>query len=190
MKCDLKWLGLLSFNVFLIVSTALYFQTNQKFPVTDSGFKNLNQAIENASNFKLDLSPVKDEISQLSTLIKQMQNQEEVPFDKLLSNTSSELQSKLDSIFTAIESLETKTHPAKLLPESALPFKVTSIDSLQHQSVATVSYDYKTTALEKGDSLAGWLVESIDFAKQSIAFKNDEGCVLVSLDVSAGEDHA
>lgn len=190
MKWDLKWLGLLSFNVFLIVSTALYFHATQQIPDTASGFTSLNQAIENASNFKLDLSPVKDEISQLSTLIKQMQNQEEVPIDTLLSNTSSELQAKLDTIFAAIESLEEKTHPLKILPESALPFKVVSIDSLQHQSVATVSYEYKTTALEKGDSLAGWQVESIDFAKQTIALKNDKGCVFVSLVVSTGEGHA
>lgn len=185
MKWDFKLLGLLGLNTCFIAAAALYLQAH-KAPDVSQDFKNLNQAIEKASSSKLDLSPIKDEISQLSLLIKAMKNPKEVPLEQLLTHTSSELQSKLDSILGAIESLENKTHLVKLLPTSALPFKVISIDSLQHQSIATITYDYKTTALEKGDSLAGWQVTSIDFATQFITFQNDEGCVHVHL----GESHA
>lgn len=183
MKWDFKWLGLLGLNVCFMAG--LYLQV-LKAPDASQDFKNLSQAIEKTSNNRLDLSPIKDEISQLSLLVKSIQNQKEVPLKQLLTNMGTALQSKLDHMLSAIESLEDKAHPIKMLPTSALPFKVISIDSLQHQSVATIAYDYKTTALEKGDSLAGWQVSSVDFSTQFIAFQNDVGCIHVHL----GESHA
>lgn len=65
-----------------------------------------------------------------------------------------------------------------MLPANQLPFKVLSIDSIQEVSVASVSYHYKTQALEKGDSLAGWTVFEIDFAKQTIEFENADNAHL------------
>ena len=153
--------------------------------------KAIQHAIENTPIPKLDLSPIKAEVSALATLIKQMQNEDEASLNTLLSNTKTELKSKLDAIHNTIIALEEKQHPIKTLPETALPFKIISIDSLQHISVATAAYDFKTTALEKGDMLAGWKVLDVDFSTQSMEFENeDEAHVKVRLRDQTGEEHA
>ncbi len=70
----------------------------------------------------------------------------------------------------------------KILSASQLPFKVLSIDSIQEIPTVSLAYHYKTQALEKGDTLAGWTVFEIDFAKQIIEFENaDKAHVLVHL---------
>ena len=54
----------------------------------------------------------------------------------------------------------------------SLPFAIVSIDSIQQVPVASVTYDYKTIPLEKGDALAGWKVVSVDYSKQRLELEN------------------
>lgn len=188
MKCDFKWLILLGVNAVAVLTVIASHQFNPHISDSTPELKAIEQAIQNTPTPKLDLSPIKTEVTELATLIKHMQHEDEASFNTLLSNTKTELQTKLDAIHDTIASLEAKHHPIKILPEAVLPFNVISIDSLQHVSVATVAYDFKTSALEKGESLAGWQVTSIDFATQKIVFENEEGQVHVNL--CAGEGHA
>lgn len=180
MKALIKWLpwALLSMTALLTVIIS-----HEPPRVADSKLEleAIQQAIEHAPVPMLDLSPIKAEVAELATLIKHMQREDEASFNTLVSNIKTELQTKLDTMHTTITSLENKQHPVSILPETRLPFTVISIDSLQHVSVATVTYDYKTTALEAGDSLAGWQVVAVNFAKQEMVFKNDDGEVHVNL---------
>lgn len=188
MKRDFKWLILLGVNACAVLTVIVSHQFNPRVSDTAPELKAIEQAIQNTPAPRLDLSPIKAEVNELARLIKQMQNEDEASFNSLLSTIKTELQSKLDTMHDTIVSLEAKDHPIKMLPSVVLPFNVISIDSLQHTSVATVAYDYKTTALEKGDTLAGWQVRTIDFARQQIVFENDDGQVHVNL--ISGEAHA
>ena len=188
MKRDFKWLILLGVNACAVLTVIVSHQFNPRVSDTTPELKAIEQAIQNTPAPKLDLSPIKAEVNELATLIKHMQNADEASFNALLSTIKTELQIKLDTMHDTITSLEAKDHPIKMLPGMVLPFNVISIDSLQHISVATVAYDFKTTALEEGDSLAGWHVRTIDFARQQIVFENDDGQVHVNL--STEETHA
>jgi hypothetical protein len=191
MKFDFKYFPLIFVNAAAILAIVISHQMPQRPSTPAPELKAIQHAIENTPVPTLDLSPIKAEVSALATLIKQMQNEDEASLNTLLSNTKTELQSKLDAIHNTIISLEEKQHPVKILSETALPFKVISIDSLQHISVATASYDFKTTALEKGDTLAGWKVLDVDFATQSLEFENeDEAHVKVRLAGQTGAEHA
>ncbi len=174
MKYDFKWLTLLGINVCVLVGIALNYQMHPQV------MQDIPQPMQQPA-IQLDLSPIKTEVSALASLIKHMQHADEASFNALISDTKTELQSKLEAIHDTITSLEEKQHPIKILPASTLPFQVLSIDSLQNLSVATVAYDYKTTALEKGDTLVGWQVTHIDFATQTIHFAGDAGEVHVSM---------
>lgn len=188
MKTFFKWLPLILVSVCAPLTIVISHQMTPR--VSDSGpaLEKLQRAIEHTPVPTLDLSPIKADVAELATLIKHMKNEDEASFNTLLTNTKTELQSKLESIREAITALDEKTHPVKILPSSYLPFKILSIDSLQHISVATVRYGYKTTALEAGDTLAGWLVKRVDFATQTMVFENDEGEVHLSL--TTGVAHA
>ena len=85
--------------------------------------------------------------------------------------------------------LEEKKTSLKYLPVQSLPFSVISLDSIQHVSVATIAYDFKHVPLEKGDSLAGWRVISIDYGTQHMEFENTKKeRVLVTLNqIGSGE---
>jgi len=191
MKCDFKYLTLISVSACAILTIFISHQIQPRASAPAPELKAIQRAIENTPVPKLDLSPIKAEVSALATLIKQMQNEDKTSLNTLLSNTKTELQSKLDAIHNTIISLEEKQHPVKVLPETALPFKVISIDSLQHISVATASYDFKTTTLEKGDALAGWKVLDVDFATQTMEFENEDAAhVKVRLNGQAGAEHA
>ena len=191
MKWDFKYLTLIGVSACTILTIFISHQIQPKVSVPAPELKAIQHAIQNTPVPKLDLSPIKAEVSALATLIKQMQNEDEASLNTLLTNTKTELQSKLDAIHNTIISLEEKQHPIKILPEAALPFKVISIDSLQHVSVATASYDFKTTALEEGDALAGWKVLDVNFATQSMEFENeDEAHVKVRLAGQTWAEHA
>lgn len=188
MKPFFKWFPLMFTTTCALLTVIFSYQTAPR--VSDSGpaFEKLQHAIEHAPAPTLDLSPIKAEVAKLAALIKQMQDNDVATFNTLIKNIKTELQGKFENIDEIIASIENKTHPVKILPASSLPFNVLSIDSLQSISVATVRYDYKTTALEAGDTLAGWQVKSVDFATQAMVFENAEG--EVHLNLTAGESHA
>ncbi|HAU0262999.1 TPA: hypothetical protein ACK8UT_000232 [Legionella pneumophila] len=181
---DAKWLSLLLLNGLLVVFICLKSQPsieNNKFNTLDERLttiqKQLNQPVEQP-----DLSPITKNIKQLGAFIQQIQNKDEHQLGEMFTTEQIAIKKQLEGITDLLRHLDEKKQPVKMLPANQLPFKVLSIDSIQEVSVASVSYHYKTQALEKGDSLAGWTVFEIDFAKQTIEFENaDNAHLLVHL---------
>ncbi|CZG38259.1 TPA: hypothetical protein JBA21_03710 [Legionella pneumophila] len=189
---DAKWLSLLLLNGLLVVFVCVKSQPsleNNKFNTLDERLttiqKQLNQPIEQP-----DFSPITQNLKQLGAFIQQLQNKDDYQVGEMFTTEQIAIKKQLEGITDLLRHLDEKKQPVKMLPESQLPFKVLSIDSIQEVSVASASYHYKTQALEKGDSLAGWTVFEIDFAKQTIEFENnDKAHVLVHLS-QQGVSHA
>ncbi|HHT9843870.1 TPA: hypothetical protein ACT9I4_001987 [Legionella pneumophila] len=182
---DSKWLFLVSLNVLLILLVC--FKTSPvKTQVQDlSSLENRLSAIESKLGQPVkepDLTPINHNLKQLGQFIQHLQNKDDHQLGELFSTGQVEIKKQLDGIAELLTRLDVQKHPIKTLPASSLPFQVLSIDSIQDVSVASVLYDYKTKALEKGDSLAGWTVIHIDFASQFIEFENaDKAHVTLTL---------
>lgn len=132
----------------------------------------------------IDLTPINQNFSQLASLIEELKSKD----DKA---NHTDLTHKLDAIHEVINTIDKKQNPIKILPVSALPFKVVSIDSIQQVNVASVSYDFKTIPLEKGDTLVNWTVVQIDFGKQRLELENsNKERVVVTLDSDLGDQNA
>ncbi|MFO9703158.1 hypothetical protein SDC03_00345 [Legionella pneumophila serogroup 1] len=182
---DAKWLGLVVLNVLVIVFVCVKHQSSS---INNNNLNGLEQKLItiqsqlNKPNHQPDLSPITDNIKQLGDFIQQMQNKDDHQLGDLFSTQQAAIKNQLDGIRELLKHLDSQKQPIKMLPASELPFRVLSIDSVQEVSVATVAYDYKTQALEKGDSLAGWKILDINFAKQTIEFENaDKAHVLIHL---------
>ncbi|HAU0992132.1 TPA: hypothetical protein ACGAPA_000723 [Legionella pneumophila] len=181
---DAKWLSLLLLNGLLIVFVCVKSQPSledNKFNTLDKRLttiqKQLNQPAEQP-----DLLPITQNLKQLGEFVQQLQNKDDHQLGEMFTTEQIAIKKQLEGITDLLRHLDEKKQPVKMLPVSQLPFKVLSIDSIQEISVASISYHYKTQALEKGDSLAGWTVFEIDFAKQTIEFENnDKAHVLVHL---------
>ncbi|STX50938.1 Uncharacterised protein [Legionella busanensis] len=131
----------------------------------------------------IDLTPLSQNFNALTTKIEQLKISGENQLSQLLTDNRNEVAQQLKDIHQVVNSLDKKENPVHYLPTSALPFKLLSIDSIQQVSVVSVTYDYKTIPLEKGDTLAGWIVTHIDFGKQCVEFENkDKKRVVVNLD--------
>jgi hypothetical protein len=120
----------------------------------------------------IDLSSMTQQVQQLSQQLEKVRSQNTNHFDQALNQTEDALSKQLDTIQRLVVTLDKQKTSIKFLPAKYLPFQVLSIDSIQHVPVASVTYDFKTVPLEKGDSLAGWRVISIDYGKQRIEFEN------------------
>ncbi|CZO59821.1 hypothetical protein SCO11_01770 [Legionella pneumophila serogroup 1] len=181
---DAKWLSLLLLNGLLVVFVCLKSQPSlekNKFNTLDERLtiiqKQLNQPTEQP-----DLSLITQNLKQLGEFVQQLQNKDDHQLGEMFTTEQIAIKKQLEGITDLLRHLDEKKQPVKMFPVSQLPFKVLSIDSIQEVSVASISYHYKTQALEKGDSLAGWTVFEIDFAKQTIEFENnDKAHVLVHL---------
>lgn len=182
---DGKWLLLITLNALVILLICL---KNQ--PVTAqvqdlSSLDNRLSTIESKLDQPVkapDLSPINHNLKQLGQFIQQLKNKDDHQLGELFSTGQIAIKKQLDGIATILTRLDEQKHPIKTLPASSLPFKVLSIDSIQDVSVASVAYDSKTQALEKGDSMAGWTVIQVDFARQFIEFENtDKAHVALSL---------
>lgn len=185
---DAKWLSLVGFNLILVFMVCV-----QKTPVHPqlqnvSTLENRLKAIESQLKRPVkdpDLSPINQNLQQLGKIIQQLNNKDDHQLGELFSTGQMALKKQLDGIAELLNKLDEQKHPVKTLPANALPFQVLSIDSIQEVSVASVTYDFKTQALEMGDSLAGWTVVRMDFAKQVIEFKNqDKAHVFLSLNIN------
>ncbi|HAU1484857.1 TPA: hypothetical protein F8R85_01175, partial [Legionella pneumophila] len=170
---DAKWLSLLLLNGLLIVFVCVKSQPSledNKFNTLDKRLttiqKQLNQPAEQP-----DLLPITQNLKQLGEFVQQLQNKDDHQLGEMFTTEQIAIKKQLEGITDLLRHLDEKKQPVKMLPVSQLPFKVLSIDSIQEISVASISYHYKTQALEKGDSLAGWTVFEIDFAKQTIEFE-------------------
>ncbi|WP_133130226.1 hypothetical protein [Legionella yabuuchiae] len=121
-----------------------------------------------------DLSSINHNLKQLSQFIQQLQNKDDHQLGEVFSTGQVAIKKQLNGIVELLSRLDEQKHPVKTLPARSLPFQVLSIDSIQDVSVASVAFNYKTQALEIGDSLAGWLVVQVDFARQFIEFENTD----------------
>ena len=130
------------------------------------------QATVNKPLPKIDLNALTQQMQALSKHLDEVRAQNAQHIDQALNQTEAALVSRLDTIQTLLHQLETKQMPVKYLASSHLPFRVLSLDSIQHVPVASVAYNFKTVPLEKGDALAGWRVVHIDYGKQRIEFEN------------------
>ncbi|HAT8591694.1 hypothetical protein SC031_02935 [Legionella pneumophila serogroup 1] len=181
---DIKWLSLLVLNVLLIVfvcvknqSPANHKELNTLGAQLKSIQTQLKQPVEQP-----DLSPITQNLNQLNKFVQQLQNKDEHQLGEIFTTEQGAIKKQLEGITDLLRHLDEKKQPVKMLSASQLPFKVLSIDSIQEIPVVSIAYHYKTQALEKGDTLAGWIVFEIDFAKQIIEFENaDKAHVLVHL---------
>ena len=120
----------------------------------------------------IDLSTMTQQLQQLSQQLENVRAQNLNHFNQALNQTEKVLATRLDIIQRLVRDLDKKRTPIKVLAPKNLPFHVLSLDSIQQIPVASVTYDFKTVPLEKGDSLAGWQMISIDYGKQRLEFKN------------------
>ena len=121
---------------------------------------------------EIDLSHMTQQIQQLSQQLEEVRAQNSNHINQALNQTEVSLANKLETIQRLVDHLDKKQAPITFLSPKNLPFQVLSIDSIQHVPVASITYDFKTVPLEKGDSLAGWRLISIDYGKQNIEFEN------------------
>lgn len=186
---DAKWLSLVGFNLILVFMVCVH-KTPVQSQIQDlSSLESRLQAIESKLNKPVktpDLSPINQNLQQLGQFIQQLNNKDDHQLGELFTTGQVALKKQLDGIAALLNKLDEQKHPVKTLPASALPFQVLSIDSIQEVSVASVAYDFKTQTLELGDSLAGWTVVHLDFAKQEIEFENQDKA-LVRLHLNANE---
>lgn len=127
---------------------------------------------------EVNLSGLESQLNALAEQVKVMksdhaQNISE-QLSKSLNETEHHLGEKLSSIESVISHLDKKTPGIVYVAPEQLPFKVVSIDSIQQTPVASISYDYKTVPMEKGDKIAGWKVVAIHYGQQRIELENNK----------------
>ncbi len=123
---------------------------------------------------QIDLNSTNKEILKVSQQLELIRTKNLSHFDESLNKTETKLTYELEAIKQLVSHLDSKQQPIKFLTPKDLPFKVVSLDSIQHIPVASIAYDFKTIPLEKDDSLSGWRVISLDYGKQQIEFENSQ----------------
>ena len=174
---DIKWLSLIACNLLMLILIAIHHepaQSNKQGLVEVQNKLNEIKVKLNQPPPILDLSSINHHIDVLRQFITQLKQQDTHQLGELFSTEQATIKSQLNSMTELLNRLEEQKHPIKMLPTDSLPFKIVSIDAIQDVSVISVKYDYKTQALEQGDSLAGWKVTQLDFAKQFVDFENME----------------
>ena len=195
-KRTTKWIAIATLNLVLIVGIILIKRyppdTIRNTEIISTRLDDIQSQLINLQkevtkpNEKIDLSSINQDLNKLAALVEQLKSKD----DQLITENRTELTHKLDAIHEVINTLDKKQNPVKYLPISALPFEVLSIDSIQQVNVATITYDFKTFPLEKGDTLIGWTVVQVDFGKQRLEFENShKERVVVSLDTEKGDQH-
>ncbi|EHL30521.1 hypothetical protein [Legionella drancourtii] len=121
---------------------------------------------------EVNLSGMANELEQFSKRIDEILAAGSKQFTEKLTHTQDALGQELHSIKEVVTHLDEKKSPIRYLPIERLPFSIVSIDSIQQVPVASVTYDFKTIPLEKGDSIAGWRVMRVDYGKQRMEFEN------------------
>ena len=121
---------------------------------------------------EVNLKAITQQIAQLSSRLEQLRESDSKQLTETITHTQNELGQELHSLKEVVTHLDDKKSSVKYLPIKSLPFAIVSIDSIQQVPVASVTYDYKTIPLEKGDALAGWKVVSVDYSKQRLELEN------------------
>ncbi|AEW51299.1 Uncharacterised protein [Legionella pneumophila] len=181
---DVKWLSLLVLNVLLITFVCV----KNQLPANHNELNILGEQLTSIQTQlkqpveQPDLSPITQNLNQLNNFVQQLKNKDEHQLGEIFTTEQGAIKKQLEGITDLLRHLDETKKPVKILSASQLPFKVLSIDSIQEIPTVSLAYHYKTQALEKGDTLAGWTVFEIDFAKQIIEFENaDKAHVLVHL---------
>lgn len=173
---DLKWLSLFLLQGLLFVFICLKNQASiHNHELKELGERlitiqtQLKQPVEQP-----DFSPITQNLNQMGEFIQQLQNKDDHQLGELFTTEQIAIKNNSIALSTCCVIWMIRNSLSKCFRQASYPFNVLSIDSIQEVSVASISYHYKTQALEKGDSLAGWKVFEIDFAKQTIEFENVE----------------
>jgi hypothetical protein len=192
-----KWIAIAALNLVLVVGMIFIIERpvdstkdteiiSTRLNDIQSQLINLQKEVKRPSE-KIDLSSINQDFNKLASLIEKLKSKD----DQLITDNRTELTHKLDAIHKVINTLDKKQNPVKYLPASVLPFKVLSIDSIQQVNVASVTYDFKTFPLEKGDKLIDWTVVNVDFGKQRLELENSKKeRVMVTLDTEQGDQNA
>lgn len=180
----LKWVGLGLLNCSLFVFLCVKNQAgSQELNILGHQLSSIQNQLNHDT--KPDLSPITQNLKQLEAFVQQLQNKDDHQLGEIFSTEQIAIKKQLDGITDLLRHLYEQRHPVKMVPATQLPFQILSIDSIQEIPVASVSYQYKSRALEKGDSLAGWTVFAIDFSKQSIEFENKNlAHIMIHLEVN------
>ena len=179
LSCALLGLTLGSGALLAVISAANMHEYN-KSTVVMSQLDTLQSKISTLQNSvnkpvpEINLGAMTQQIQQLSQQLDDVRAQNSNHLDQALNQTETVLITRLDAIQQIVRHLDEKPLPVKYLPPQSLPFSVVSLDSIQHVPVASVAYDFKHVAIEKGDSLAGWRVIAIDYGTQRIEFENTQ----------------
>lgn len=129
---------------------------------------------------KVEQSDTKNHSKQLQQELQQLEHnlqtisQTGAQTQTNLAATSQDLHTQLHKLEESLQELKDTTKKTIYLKADTLPFAVIAIDTIQHQSVVTIDYDYKTFPMEKGDKLAGWQLVSIQYREQVAEFVNDK----------------
>lgn len=121
---------------------------------------------------EVNLTAITSQIEHLSKSLNELRESDRKHLTKTLGQTEATLGQELHSIKAVVNHLDAQKSPIKYLSVKELPFAIVSIDSIQQVPVASITYDYKTIPMEKGDSLAGWKIVSVDYGRQRIELEN------------------
>lgn len=122
----------------------------------------------------LEADVISNKITQLSDHIAKIRALTAEEFQLGLHDTEYHLSTQLTAIHEDINHLRSKQNDFVILDTKNLPFQVISLDSIQEVAVASIAYDFKMIAMEKGDKLAGWTLKSINYGKQKLIFENSK----------------
>jgi len=122
----------------------------------------------------IEENAISNKITQLSDRIAKIRALSAEEFHRNLQDTEYHLSTQLTAIHEDINHLSSKQNDFVVLDAKYLPFQIISLDSIQEVAVASIAYDFKTIAMEKGDSLAGWTLKSINYGKQKLTFENSK----------------
>lgn len=121
---------------------------------------------------------IRDNFAQLADIVKSIPNFDSNYFTQTLAHiiqqTETSLKKEMTDLSSSIKGLTIFSQAIQFLPKESLPFTVLSIDSIQGTTVGSIEYDFKTIPLEEGDSLAGWKINALDYAKQCIELTNSK----------------
>jgi hypothetical protein len=132
----------------------------------------LKQEMSKKKN-QVDIRQVESGLSQLSENINKMASENEMRLKAHLNQISMNSDKLYKKVIGSVESLN-KSSSSQFISADNLPFTVLAIDSIQEQGVVDVSYSYKNIPLERGDVLAGWQVNKIDYGHQQVVFENKD----------------
>lgn len=126
----------------------------------------------NQQNTASTLKPMTAQLGSLHQTLVNLQQKNRQQMNEQLAKdnaaTTGQIQALRNELATLRQLLQ--RNQVMVLKPEALPFRVTAIDMIQGQAVVTLQYDYKSFPIQKGDSIAGWQLNQVDYAQQKAEF--------------------